>query len=393
VEIDVAVSLPPDSASPSTPHVLLAETVADAPGIGRVFSQRERKPVSAAGIKTEEPVLWVHRIRFDVRADSLSIRLVVRDSADGRAGEILERTAVRRFSGSLSVSDLFLASHVQKADAPNEFERQGCILPPNPSGIFRGTGESGFLFAYFEVNHMPFGPGAAPVYAASCVVSDSTGRTVWSSRKTDLQKTEGSFARIEKIPFAALKPGPARVCVEVTDAGTGQSAKSVREFRIAAEKPGPALMIPMTGKDIRRYRDQLAVLATREERNLFDRLDPVGKQEFLLKFWKSKDTDPSTPENEFMAGYFKRLAYCEEKFKGGLRSDMARIYLKYGPPVDVLRKADGREYRKPVEIWTYGIDGRTEFVFVDRLDDGQYIMIHSTHPDELHNPDWERGLK
>jgi GWxTD domain-containing protein len=135
------------------------------------------------------------------------------------------------------------------------------------------------------------------------------------------------------------------------------------------------------------------VLATGEERKLFDRLDPVGKQQFLLKFWKSKDPDPATPENEFMVEYFKRLAYCEEHFKGGLRSDMARIVLKYGFPVDILRKSDRREYRKPVEIWTYGIDGRTEFVFVDRLEDGQYIMIHSTHPDELHNTNWEKELK
>ena len=383
---------------------------ADIPGRGRLLSLRERNPVSADGFDAKDPVLWVHRIRFDLPADSLVLRLAVRDSANGRKGEILKRIALRSYSDALSVSDLFLASHVQKAQGGSgEFVRQGLVLWPNPSRVFRGTVESPFLFVYFEVNHIPFradtsssyfeanhkpfGGDASSVYGAACTVTDSTGQTLWSSRKTDLPKTESSFARIEKIPLTGLKPGPARITVEITDAGTGQVATSGRGFRIAAEKPAPALVIPMTEKDIRRYRDQLAVLATDEERKLFDRLDPVGKQQFLLKFWKSKDPDPDTPENEFMVEYFKRLAYCEEQFKGGLRSDMARIVLKYGFPVDILRKADLREYRKPVEIWTYGIDGRTEFVFVDRLEDGQYIMIHSTHLDELHNPDWEESVK
>jgi GWxTD domain-containing protein len=400
VEVDLAVGLPPDSARLSGPHVFIVEMDADAPGKGpehpgrgRFLSFHERNPVSADGFDAEDPILWCHRIRFDLLADSLVLRLAVRDSANGRSGEILKRTALRSYSDDLSVSDLFLASHVQKALGGGEFERQGLVLWPNPSRIFRATEESQFLFVYFEVNHMPFGADASSVYAATCAVTDSTGQALWSSRKTDIPKTGGSFARIEKIPLTGLKPGPARVCVEINDAGTGQRAKSGREFRIAAEKPAHALMIPMTEKDIRRYRDQLAVLSTPEERKLFDRLDPVGKQQFLLKFWKSKDPDPATPENEFMAEYFTRLAYCEERFKGGLRSDMARIVLKYGYPVDILRKADRREYRKPVEIWTYGIDGRTEFVFVDRLDDGQYVMIHSTHPDELHNPDWEESVK
>ena len=401
MEVDLAVELPPDSARPPGPRVFIVDLEADAPGLcpehpdgGRLFSLRERNPVSPEGFEDGGPVYWIHRFRFSVRSDSLRLRLVVRDSASGRTGEVRKRTALHSYADGLSVSDLFLASRVQKAQGGSgEFKRQGLVLWPNPSRTFRLSGGSQFLFVYFEVNRMPFRPDAPSSYEAACTVTDSAGQVIWSSRKTGLSKTEGGFARIEKVPLAGLKPGPAIMNVEITDSGTGRNAKSSRRFWIAAEKPAPALSIPMAENDIRRYRDQLAVLATSEERKLFNRLDPVGKQQFLLRFWKSKDPDPATPENEFMSEYFSRLAFCEERFKGGLRSDMARIVLKYGYPVDIRREPDRRVYRKPVEIWTYGVDGRTEFVFVDRLDDGQYIMVHSTHPDELHNPAWEEGVK
>jgi len=181
--------------------------------------------------------------------------------------------------------------------------------------------------------------------------------------------------------------------VEVADEGNGERAASERSFWIASKGQAPVPPLPMTDADVRKYKDQLMYIATDDEKKLFSKLNPVGKRQFLLKFWKSKDCSPATPENEFMMEYFKRLAYCEEHFMGGLRSDMARIYMIYGPPVDIQRKVNLQTYGKPVEIWTYGVNGRSEFVFVDRVGDGRYIMVHSTHPDELRNTNWEKELK
>jgi GWxTD domain-containing protein len=393
VEVDCSVDLRPDSGGTGRSVVLLVEMDADVPGQGRLLSIRERKPVSMHGLDANEPVSWRRRVRFQAHSDSLALRLAIGDSTGGRSGEIVKRIAVRSFSRGLSVSDLFLSSHAQKAEGEGEFERQGLILWPAPSRMFRETEESKFLFVYFEINRMPFGGDASPVYNASFTVTDSSGRTLWAARRSAVPKTGGNFARIEKIPLAGLKPGPARVSVDVTDCGTGEHAEAASLFWIAPRQEEPALVIPMGEADVRKYRDQLMVIATDEEKKMFERLDPVGKQEFLLRFWKSKDPDPGTPENEFMADYFQRLAYCENRFQGGLRSDMARIYLKYGSPVDIQRKFDRQVYGKSVEIWTYGIEGRTEFIFVDRTGDGRYTMVHSTHPDELHNPGWEEGLR
>ena len=393
VEIDLGLTLMADSARIGLPRVLFLELDAAAPEKGSILSFIERKSVPPDSLRRGEPVYWLHAVRLNVRLDSLFLRLSVRDSATGLHGEIRERVAVRHFPKPFSLGDLFLSSRIQGGGEKSEFEKRGLVLLPNPSRIFRETKESTNFYVYFEAYGMPAGEKATSAYSVAVNVQDASGKSVWASNKTGIPKTGDSFARVEKIPLTGLEAGLYRVLVEVADEGNGERAASVRSFWIASERLATVPSLPMTDVDVQKYKDQLMYIATDDEKKLFSKLDPTGKQQFLLNFWKSRDPNPETPENEFMEDYFKRLAFCENRFKGGIRSDMARIYLKYGPPVDVQRKVNRQAYRKEVEVWVYGIDGRTEFVFVDRLDDGQYVMVHSTHPDELHNMNWAKELK
>ena len=105
------------------------------------------------------------------------------------------------------------------------------------------------------------------------------------------------------------------------------------------------------------------------------------------------DGDPSTPENEFMLEHFRRLTYCENTFRGGINSDMGRVYIQYGPPNDIVRDTFTHEFTKPVESWVYALEGTVEFFFVDRLSDGNYLLVHSTHVDEYHNENWMNEIR
>jgi len=387
--------LMPDSSRIGLPRVLFLKLDAASPGKESMLSILERKSVPSDSLRRSEPIYWIHAMRLNVRSDSLFLCLSVRDSASGHSGEIRERIAVRHFPNTLSLSDIFLSSRVQRGDEKSEFEKRGMILLPNPSRIFRGMNEETHFYVYFEACGMSTGGHSPSFYSVSVDLRDASGASVWASNKTGIPKTGASFARVEKIPLAGLEAGHYRILVAVTDEENGGRASSGRSFWIDSQRQveEPVLSLPMTDEDVRKYDDQLMYIATDDEKKRFSRLNPAGKQQFLLNFWKSKDPDPETPENEFMEDYFKRLAYCENRFKGGIRSDMARIYLKYGPPLDIQRTFDQQAYGKPVEIWTYGVNGRTEFVFVDRIRDGRYTMVHSTHPDELHNPGWEAGLR
>jgi GWxTD domain-containing protein len=181
--------------------------------------------------------------------------------------------------------------------------------------------------------------------------------------------------------------------MHVTDHATSIACSAQVAFTCTASDAAEPMVLSMTAADAQKYFDQVKYLASDQEKEIYWELSATGKQNFLLNFWKSKDPTPETPENEFMMEHFRRLAYCERKFSGALNSDMARIYIKYGSPMEVSREASTATINRPLEIWTYALDGRREFVFVDRTSDGRYVLVHSNHPEEYSNPNWADDYK
>jgi len=71
---------------------------------------------------------------------------------------------------------------------------------------------------------------------------------------------------------------------------------------------------------------------------------------------------------------------------------MGRVYIQYGAPIEIDRQVGVTGTAKSLITWRYTLDGITEFYFVDRTGDEQYVLVHSTHPDEFSNPDWREEL-
>lgn len=111
---------------------------------------------------------------------------------------------------------------------------------------------------------------------------------------------------------------------------------------------------------------------TSEERKLFLELPSSEMEEFKKEFWKKRDPDPETEENEFKIEYYNRIDYANRHFMGGGRpgylQDRGRIYILFGPPSQMLRYP-GRT--PPYEVWLYGAFPVT---FVDRYTSGNYEL-------------------
>jgi GWxTD domain-containing protein len=97
---------------------------------------------------------------------------------------------------------------------------------------------------------------------------------------------------------------------------------------------------------------------------------PLWKREDLfLDFWKKRDPNPATINNEKMDEYYRRITYSNHQFKGlreGWETDMGRVYVIFGQPTDVERHPFDID-KKPYEVWHYD-DLNRRFLFVD--DDG-----------------------
>ena len=160
------------------------------------------------------------------------------------------------------------------------------------------------------------------------------------------------------------------------------------------------------------YKDWLdkdvAYIITDEERKAFKKLETDDEREhFIEEFWRRRDPDPDTDENEYREEYYERIAYANEHFASGIpgwKTDRGRIYIMYGKPDELETHPSGGSYQResyegggststyPFERWFYryiaGIGSGIEIEFVDPTGSGEYRIARN--PDEkdalLHIP-------
>ena len=328
-------------------------------------------------------------IRFKLKPDTFDLFFSMEDSTSGKKGTLNSKIPVKSLSPQFSLSDVSFISRIVKSDQKSNFQKQGVLMVPNPSRIFYPDMENPNGYIFYEMNNLTYHPDKPTSYGCFYRVDDLMGKTVAGDTLAATLVKSKNLSRVEVIPIAKLPSGAYKLTVGVRDIESNIEKTGVRYFWIDAGEDSNKTILPMTDADIQKYYDQIKYISNRQEQKTFKQLDAAGKQKFLLKFWKSKDPTPGTPQNEFMEEHFRRIAFCERNFKGGINSDRGRVYIQYGPPLEVSRQASPIATSKSSEIWTYSINGTTEFVFVDRTGDGNYVLVHSTHPDEIENPEWE----
>ena len=131
------------------------------------------------------------------------------------------------------------------------------------------------------------------------------------------------------------------------------------------------------------------------------------RERFIEEFWRRRDPDPDTDENEFKEEYYERVAYANEHFASGIpgwKTDRGRIWIMYGKPDERETHPMGGAYDRPseegggststypFENWFYrylaGVGSGVEIEFVDPTGSGEYRIARN--PDEkdalLHVP-------
>lgn len=142
------------------------------------------------------------------------------------------------------------------------------------------------------------------------------------------------------------------------------------------------------------------LILTKSERDAWKKLETDDEREkFIEDFWRSRDPDPDTEENEFKQQFFERTAYANEHFssgKPGRQTDRGRIYIKFGKPDEVESHPAGGSYERPsyegggststypFEKWFYrylpNVGSGIEIEFVDPTGSGEYRIARN--PDE-----------
>jgi GWxTD domain-containing protein len=143
--------------------------------------------------------------------------------------------------------------------------------------------------------------------------------------------------------------------------------------------------------------NDVAYIITDEERKAFKKLaTDEEREQFIEQFWRRRDPDPDTDENEYKEEYYERIAYANEHYASGVpgwKTDRGRIYITFGKPNEVESHPTGGQYDRqsyegggststyPFEIWWYrylpGIGSGIEIEFVDPTGSGEYRIARS----------------
>jgi len=132
-------------------------------------------------------------------------------------------------------------------------------------------------------------------------------------------------------------------------------------------------------------KEEVVYIITPKERDVFLKLDSDrGRDIFIEAFWKQRDPNPNTLENEFKKEHYRRIGYANQWFGKespgpGWRTDMGRIYIILGEPYSI-EKFESLTEVFPTIIWfyqgmiEYGLPNAFSVVFFKRSGIGEYEL-------------------
>lgn len=145
--------------------------------------------------------------------------------------------------------------------------------------------------------------------------------------------------------------------------------------------------------------NDVAYIITNEEKKAFKALATDEEREnFIENFWRRRDPNPDTEENEYREEYYERIAYANEHYASGIpgwKTDRGRIYIAWGKPDEIESHPSGGSYERPsyegggststfpFEIWFYrhleNVGDGIEIEFVDPTGSGEYRIARDAN--------------
>ncbi len=355
---------------------------------------------------------FMNQFTFSVKPGNYILRAVLRDVNSDRWGEFQMDIHAPEYAGdSLLLSDVQLGIRISRSQEKNEFTKNSFMVIPNPTLTY--SVNLPVLYYYLEGYNMEYDSLNPGVYVTHCWITDNKGDTVRNYPAKTHTKPGRDVVIVGGYNIVTLHTGVYLFHVQVQDRERNESQEVSRRFTFL--KPGETLPADtshkvvfqstpsanlnrvfqhMSEQELDSEFESAKFIATDKEKQIYKTLNLQGKRDFLEEFWKKRDTDTTTPVNEFRQEYLERVRYADQYFgrpkTRGCLTDRGRVLLTYGRPSEIERHYMDID-AKPYEIWYYNeLEGGVIFVFGDLTGFGDFQLIHSTHSKELYQPNWQQ---
>ncbi len=270
------------------------------------------------------------------------------------------------------LSDILLALNIVPDTTSSKFTKNQLQVIPNPSANYEVKNR--FLYGYIEV----YASSGTADYAITYYVFGTRGDTVKVMERQE-PKISTSQTHVWAMNIATLKPGDYTIAIKVRDLSGGDEAVSRKPFHVLKE--GKRIYQPAAVAGGKYYRD-IKYLVSEKEYKRFLSYSPEGQGSYLAAFWKKHDYDE----------FERRIDYVDERYtvanRKGSQTDRGRIYIKYGPPEEIVAHSFETGY-KPNEHWKY-YNPNLHLIFVDLRGTGDYLLVFSSDPRERTDPSWQK---
>ncbi len=310
---------------------------------------------------------------------------------------------------NISMSDIQFASNIVQG-SPNKgsiFYKNSYEVIPLPTSVY--SENQPVLFYYLELYNLQSISNETPM-KLNTLVYNSKGQLVYNKNKIINSKVN-SRVEVGTVVVNKFATDSYTLIIALVDSIENYGVSSSKRFFIYNPsvpqndsidiKSATNILATQFGVMSEEELDDLfeksRYIASAAETQQYEALNSVdGKRAFINQFWNARDSNPSTPRNEFYLEYLNRIQHCNQLFsalgKEGWKTDRGRIYLRYGEPSEIERFPNQLD-TKPYEIWHYNeIQGGVIFVFADLTNFSDYQLIHSTARGELRDDNWQNRI-
>lgn len=351
----------------------------------------------------------VGQINFQLSPGSYEVAIAGSDANNPDNKDSVSISAdVRKFDNSPDISDIELSSMIAKStDTESILYKNTLEVVPNPGVLFGNNLNK--LYYYTELYGLKDIENDNAVFTET--ISDENNNNVYN-RVKKIKTSSDSKVEYGIIPLDSLPSASYLLTLSLVDSNKNLSVVKSKKFWVYNSNVVQTYQGISDGNFLTsEYASMREELVDKDfELTLYLRDDEIkkgyesaktvdDKRKFMFEFWKKRDTNPATPQNEFKREYLKRVLEAnnlfKEPFKEGWLTDRGRIYVAFGKPDDIERNPYSGD-KKSYEIWRYdNIDGGAECVFAEIQANGSGIfeLIHSTIRTELRNDNWQTLLE
>lgn len=314
----------------------------------------------------EQVDLFLQPNDYDVRVEAIS---------DSTIKSAEQKIHIESYSSLLCGSDIELATAVDSADS-GKFIKNGIRVIPNPQAIFGDKYPT--LYTYTEIYNLT----PSKEYEVSYFIFNESGDSLYRLAPKILTASSKNLTEVGTTNVNAFKEGSYILKIKITQGE--QSFEKEKKFWVVRKIDEK---MEFTSEELQYYH-LINYIARPEELKFYNNLSPEVKHQYLINFWTKVGKSS-------LHTLIDRIKYVDQNFSlsgtSGRESDRGRIWIKYGKPDETEKFPFTSTYRA-CEKWSYFSQGKTIFVFLDKLDNGRYELMYSSILEERTTPDYMRWI-